>query len=85
MNPLEIREIAVAFQKSRIVLTAYELDIFTFIDKKSHNSETISKDLNLDKDALEFCKDTKQEILNLLDESYERMLEYRKLHGNPPW
>ena len=53
MNPLEIREIAVAFQKSRIVLTAYELDIFTFIDKKSHNSETISKDLNLDKDALE--------------------------------
>ena len=53
MNPLEIREIATAFQKSRIVLTAYELDIFTFIDEQSHDAENISKALNLDKGALE--------------------------------
>ena len=53
MNPLEIREMVTAFQKSRIVLTAYELDVFTFIDKKSHTSENISKALNLDKGAVE--------------------------------
>jgi SAM-dependent methyltransferase len=53
MNPQEIREIATAFQKSRIILTAYELDIFTFIDEKSYKSETISKALNLDKGGLE--------------------------------
>lgn len=53
MNPLEIREIAGAFQKSRIVLTAYELDIFTFIGEKSHDSETISEALNLNKNATE--------------------------------
>ena len=53
MNPLEIREISTAFQKSRIVLTAYELDIFTFIGEKSHNSETISRALNLNKNATE--------------------------------
>jgi hypothetical protein len=51
MNPLEIREIAVAYQKSRILLTAYELDIFTMIGENSHNAETISKALNLDQNA----------------------------------
>jgi len=53
MNPLEIRETVMAFQKSRIVLTAYQLDIFTFVGKKNHNSETISKALNLNKNATE--------------------------------
>ena len=43
MNPQDIRETVMAFQKSRIILTAYELDIFTFIGEESHNSETISK------------------------------------------
>ena len=51
MNPGEIREAAVAFQKSRIILTAYELDIFTFIGEKSHNAEAISKALNLNQNA----------------------------------
>lgn len=41
MNPLEIRETVMAFQKSRIILTAYQLDIFTFIGEKSHHSETM--------------------------------------------
>ena len=53
MKPLEIREIAVAFQKSRIILTAYELGIFSLIDDKSLDSETISKELNLNKNATE--------------------------------
>lgn len=42
-----------AFQKSRIVLTAYELDIFTMLGEKCHNSETISKALNLNRVATE--------------------------------
>ena len=53
MNPVEIREVTRAFQKSRILLTAYELDIFTFIGEKSYNSETISKALNLNTNATE--------------------------------
>ncbi len=53
MNANELRETVVAFQKSRIILTAYELDIFTFIGENSLTSETISKKLNLNKNATE--------------------------------
>ena len=53
MNPKELREVVMAFQKSRILLTAYELDIFTFIGEECYNSETISKALNLDTNAAE--------------------------------
>lgn len=38
MNPSEIIDIARAFQKSRILLTAFELDIFSFIGEKSYSS-----------------------------------------------
>ncbi len=53
MNALEIREAVMAFRKSRILLTAYELDVFTFIGKKSYSSEDISGALNLDNNAAE--------------------------------
>jgi len=53
MNPNELREMAVAFQKSRIILTAYELDIFTFLGEKSYNSDSISNALKLNKNAAE--------------------------------
>ncbi|RXQ95860.1 methyltransferase domain-containing protein [Ancylomarina salipaludis] len=53
MNPMALREMTMAFQKSRIVLTAYELDLFTFIGKNDYNSETISKALNSHKNATE--------------------------------
>jgi SAM-dependent methyltransferase len=53
MNPMELREMTVAFQKSRIILSAYELDIFTFIGEKGPDSETISKALNLNGRATE--------------------------------
>jgi len=50
---MELREVVMAFQKSRILLTAFELDLFTFIGKNSYNSETISKALKLNKNATE--------------------------------
>jgi SAM-dependent methyltransferase len=53
MNPLEIRETVMAFQKSRIVLTAYQLGLFTFIGEKAHRSETLSESLNLNQNATE--------------------------------
>jgi len=53
MNANELRETVVAFQKSRIILTANELDIFTFIGEKNLTSETISQELNLNKNATE--------------------------------
>jgi hypothetical protein len=36
-------------------------------------------------DAIEFCKDTKSNLIRLLDKSYEIMLQHHKIHGNPPW
>lgn len=53
MNQQEIKETVAAFQKSRIILTAYELDIFTFIGEATHSSEAISNSLNLNKIATE--------------------------------
>jgi len=53
MDPKEIREVVMAYQKSRILLTAYELDIFTFIGEKNCNAETVSNALNLNKNAIE--------------------------------
>ena len=53
MKPDELREIAMGFQKSRILLTAFELDIFTFIGEKSYKAETIAEKLNLNENATE--------------------------------
>lgn len=53
MKPNEIRQMIVGFQKSRILLTAYELDVFTFIGEDSFDVDSIAKELSLDKDALE--------------------------------
>jgi SAM-dependent methyltransferase len=53
MNAREIREMAVAFQKSRIVLTAYELDLFTRIGAHSLTSEVIAGALDLNRSATE--------------------------------
>lgn len=53
MDPGKIRETIGAFQNSRIILTAFELDIFTFLGKSKHSSESVSAALNLDKDATE--------------------------------
>lgn len=43
-----IREIATAFQKSRIFLTAYELGIFTFLGDTAQRSEDIAERLGAD-------------------------------------
>ncbi len=53
MKPTEIRELAMAFQKSRIILTAFELDVFTLLDKKNMDTETVAEGLNLNKGATE--------------------------------
>ena len=53
MNPLEIREMVTAFQKSRIILTAFELDIFSFIGDNSMDAVAVSKGLKLNNAATE--------------------------------
>ena len=42
-NPESIREFINHFQKSRILLTAFELDIFTILEKKPRTSDAVSK------------------------------------------
>lgn len=42
---------ATAFQKSRVILTAFELDIFTVIGEQGKNAETIAKTLQLNPQA----------------------------------
>jgi SAM-dependent methyltransferase len=53
MNPNTIREFAASFQKSRILLSGFELDIFTNIDESGTTSNQISKKLKLDEHACE--------------------------------
>jgi hypothetical protein len=53
MNPNTIREFATQFPKSRILLSAFELDIFTTIDETGTSSLEIAMRLNLDKHACE--------------------------------
>lgn len=53
MKPLEITEMIRAFQKSRILLTAFELDVFTVISENKMDSEAVSKALNLNTNATE--------------------------------
>ena len=53
MNPNTIREFASSFQKSRILLSGFELDIFTNIDESGTTSKQIADNLNLDEHACE--------------------------------
>ncbi|MCG7851550.1 MAG: hypothetical protein MIO92_03420, partial [Methanosarcinaceae archaeon] len=53
MNPNTIREIASSFQKSRILLSGFELDIFTNIDESGTTYIKIADNLHLDRIACE--------------------------------
>ena len=53
MNPGRIREIASAFQESRILLSAFELDIFTVIEESGTTAKEVSFKLNLEPHACE--------------------------------
>jgi len=53
MNPNTIREFAASFQKSRILLSGFELDVFTNIDESGTSSHQISTSLHLDQHACE--------------------------------
>jgi SAM-dependent methyltransferase len=53
MNPNTIREFAASFQKSRILLSGFELDIFSNIDESGTTNYHISNNLHLDEHACE--------------------------------
>jgi SAM-dependent methyltransferase len=53
MNPNTIREFAASFQKSRILLTGFELDLFTHIDEYGSTYSQIADTLTLDEHACE--------------------------------
>jgi hypothetical protein len=53
MNPATIREFAASFQKSRILLSGFELDIFTSIAESGSTNYQIASDLKLDEHACE--------------------------------
>jgi SAM-dependent methyltransferase len=53
MNPNTIREFAASFQKSRILLTGFELDIFTNIAESGSTNNQIATGLSLDEHACE--------------------------------
>lgn len=39
----------------------------------------------MNKDAINFCENTRIELLSLLENSYGKMFEHFKVYGNPPW
>lgn len=51
MNPNTIREFASSFQKSRILLSGFELDVFTYIEESGTSDRQISKTLELNEHA----------------------------------
>src|SRR5450759_3354616 len=53
MNPNKIREFAASFQKSRILLSGFELDIFTNVDESGTSGKNIAKNLQLNEHACE--------------------------------
>ena len=53
MNPNTIREFAASFQKSRILLSGFELDLFTNIDETGSTNNKISAGLHLDEHGCE--------------------------------
>jgi SAM-dependent methyltransferase len=53
MNPNAIREFASSFQKSRILLSGFELDIFTNIEESGTTNKKIAHKLKLDENACE--------------------------------
>jgi ubiquinone/menaquinone biosynthesis C-methylase UbiE len=53
MNPNTIREFASSFQKSRILLSGFELDIFSNIDESGSTNNQIAGSLHLDEHACE--------------------------------
>lgn len=52
LNPGSIRDIATSFQHSRILLTAFELDIFTSLEGRLYTSADLAAKLNLNDKAL---------------------------------
>ena len=53
MNPFTIREFASSFQKSRILLSGFELDIFTAIEANGTSNHQIASYLHLNEHACE--------------------------------
>jgi len=53
MNPNTIREFAASFQKSRILLSGFELDIFTNVDESGITNYQIANNLHLNEHACE--------------------------------
>jgi SAM-dependent methyltransferase/predicted transcriptional regulator len=53
MNPNTIREFAASFQKSRILLSGFELDIFTNVDESGTTKNQIANNLHLNEHACE--------------------------------
>ncbi|HNW70343.1 MAG TPA: methyltransferase [Bacteroidales bacterium] len=50
-SPEQLREILFGFRISRIILTAYELDIFTFVSPAGSTSESVAEKIKADKRA----------------------------------
>ncbi|MFO8001340.1 MAG: methyltransferase [Marinilabilia sp.] len=87
MGPQEIRESVMAFQKSRIILTAFQLDIFTYLGEGSHDAESISEALKLNKNATERLLNALVALglLNKHDEQFSNAGDsLRYLSGNSP-
>lgn len=53
MNPNNIREFASSFQKSRILLTGFELDIFSSLEEAGNTASQIARKLSLNEHACE--------------------------------
>jgi len=76
MNPIMIREFAASFQKSRILLSGFELDLFSNIYESGTTGHQVATALHLDEHACE-------RLLNALV-SLEFLTKKEQLYFNTP-
>ena len=51
VTPDRIMEMVMAFRRSRVLLTAYELELFSVLDNKSKSSAEVARELGTEKRA----------------------------------
>ncbi len=78
MNPNTIREFASSFQKSRILLTGFELDLFSNLDESGTSARQLADKLHLDPHA---CKRLLNALVSLGFLSKQQQLFFNTPEG----
>ena len=72
MNPNKIREFAASFQKSRILLSGFELDLFTNIDESGGRNRDSTHGERPSQEKKGCCAENIEMMIKIIKEKNER-------------